>query len=60
MVKSEEDAEEVSRAHGWVFGCVGVRPANTFITAGLIGDQFLVEIEAEAELGLRGTLKMGS
>jgi hypothetical protein len=60
MVKNEEDAEEVSRAHGWAFGCVGIRPANTFVTAGLIGSQFLVEIEAEAELGFKGTLRVGS
>lgn len=58
MVKNESDAEEVSRAHGWAFGCVGVRPANTFVTAGLIGSQFLVEVEAEAELGVSGALKI--
>ena len=58
MVKNEADAEEVSRAHGWAFGCVGVRPTNSFVTAGLIGSQFLVEIEAEAELGLNGVLSV--
>lgn len=49
MVRREELCEPVSLAHGWVFGfCEGIRPANTLVTAGLIGDTFLVEIEAEA------------
>ncbi len=44
----EEDWEAVSRVHARYFGAV--RPANTLIVAGgLIGD-YLVEIEAEAEL----------
>jgi enamine deaminase RidA (YjgF/YER057c/UK114 family) len=34
-----------------VFKNAGVRPANTFVTAGLIGDEMMVEIEAEAEIG---------
>jgi enamine deaminase RidA (YjgF/YER057c/UK114 family) len=51
MVRDEKVCEEVSRAHGWVFKAAGVRPANTFVTAGLIGDEMLVEIEAEAEVG---------
>ena len=51
MVREANVCEEVSRAHGWVFGAAGVRPANTFVTAGLIGDDMLVEIEAEAEVG---------
>lgn len=51
MVREEAVCEEVSRAHGWAFGSVGVRPANTFVTAGLIGSEMLVEIEAEAEVG---------
>lgn len=42
------DAEAVSRAHGRVFGAAP--PANTLLTVGgLIGD-YLVEIEAEADL----------
>ncbi|KAK2002204.1 endoribonuclease L-PSP [Colletotrichum falcatum] len=51
MIRREEDVAEVSEAHGWVFGCHGVRPANTLTTAGLIGDDILVEIEAEAVVG---------
>ncbi len=42
------DTEAVARAHGRVFGAAP--PANTLLTAGgLIGD-YLVEIEAEADL----------
>jgi len=39
-------AEAVSRAHGARFG--QIRPANTLVSAGLIGDGYLVEMEAEA------------
>jgi aryl-alcohol dehydrogenase-like predicted oxidoreductase/enamine deaminase RidA (YjgF/YER057c/UK114 family) len=38
--------EPISRAHGQRFG--HVRPANTLVHAGLIGDGYLVEMEAEA------------
>ena len=41
--------EPVSRAHGARFG--HIRPANTLVTAGLIGEGHLVEIEAEAVVG---------
>ncbi len=51
MVRDDKGCEEVSQAHGWVFRCAGVLPANTFTTAGLVGDQMLVEIEAEAQVG---------
>lgn len=44
----EADVDAVSEAHGWAFACEGVLPANTLTAAGLIGDEFLVEIEAEA------------
>jgi aryl-alcohol dehydrogenase-like predicted oxidoreductase/enamine deaminase RidA (YjgF/YER057c/UK114 family) len=40
--------EAVSRAHGERFGAIA--PANTLVEARLIGDEYLVEIEAEAEL----------
>ena len=40
------DWEAVARAHGQRFGAV--LPANTLVHAGLVGDQHLVEIEAEA------------
>lgn len=48
MLQREEDVDEVSEAHGWFFQCEGVLPANTLTAAGLIGDEFLVEVEAEA------------
>ena len=41
--------EPVSRAHGERFG--RIQPANTLVEARLIGDEYLVEIEADAELG---------
>ncbi|KAF7557644.1 hypothetical protein G7Z17_g611 [Cylindrodendrum hubeiense] len=50
MVKKEEDCEEVSKAHGHVFKCEGVSPSNTLVVAGLIGSQYLVEIEVEAQV----------
>ena len=40
------DWEPVARAHGQRFRAV--LPANTLIQAGLVGDEYLVEIEAEA------------
>ncbi len=44
------DWEAVAREHGRVFG--EIRPANTLVQVGaLVGDGYLVEIEAEAELG---------
>ncbi len=48
-VKHIADWEAVARAHGARFS--GVMPANTLVGASLIGDEYLVEIEAEAELG---------
>ncbi|CZR51659.1 related to hormone-sensitive lipase [Phialocephala subalpina] len=58
MIQNPEDCEEVSRAHGWAFECVGVRPANTLIVAGLIGSEYLVEIEVEAEIGSGKVLRI--
>jgi len=48
-VRNESDWEAVSRAHGARFGAVG--PANTLVRAEPIGEDYLVEMEAEAILG---------
>jgi len=48
-LRNEDDWEPVSRAHGLRFA--DVRPANTLVSAGIIGEEYLVEIEAEALLG---------
>jgi aryl-alcohol dehydrogenase-like predicted oxidoreductase/enamine deaminase RidA (YjgF/YER057c/UK114 family) len=45
-VRNVEDWEAVARAHGARFG--GIMPANTLVAARLIGDEYLVEIEADA------------
>lgn len=41
--------EPVARAHGERFGAI--QPANTLVEARLVGADYLVEIEADAELG---------
>ena len=41
--------EAVARAHGERFG--DIRPVNTLVQAKLVGEQYLVEIEAEAVIG---------
>jgi aryl-alcohol dehydrogenase-like predicted oxidoreductase/enamine deaminase RidA (YjgF/YER057c/UK114 family) len=46
FVRRAEDWEAVSRAHGARFG--SIQPANTLVSTALIGDEYLVEIEAEA------------
>ncbi len=48
FVSSVAHWEAVARAHGERFG--EITPANTLVEARLVGDEFLVEIEAEAEL----------
>ena len=47
-VRHVGDWEAVARAHGERFG--HIQPANTLVAAELIGDEYLVEIEAEAEI----------
>ena len=42
----EDDWEAVARVHGRRFA--GIRPANTLVGASLVGDEYLVEMEAEA------------
>ena len=46
FIRRADDWEPVSRAHGQRFG--HIQPANTLVQAGLIGDGYLVEMEAEA------------
>jgi aryl-alcohol dehydrogenase-like predicted oxidoreductase/enamine deaminase RidA (YjgF/YER057c/UK114 family) len=48
FVKNVADWEAVARAHGARFG--GIMPANTLVAAPLIGEEYLVEIEADAEM----------
>lgn len=48
-VQRMEDWEPISRAHGDRFR--HIQPANTLIQANIIGDDYLVEMEAEALLG---------
>jgi aryl-alcohol dehydrogenase-like predicted oxidoreductase/enamine deaminase RidA (YjgF/YER057c/UK114 family) len=48
FVRQVDDWEPVARAHGARFG--DVRPANTLVEARLVGDEYLVEIEADAEI----------
>ena len=47
-VQNMEDWEPVARVHGERFG--QIQPANTMIQANIIGDEYLVEVEAEALL----------
>ena len=50
-VRRIADWERVARAHGAFFAQAGVEggPANTLVQAALVGDEYLVEVEAEAE-----------
>jgi aryl-alcohol dehydrogenase-like predicted oxidoreductase/enamine deaminase RidA (YjgF/YER057c/UK114 family) len=51
-VRDLADWEPVARAHGARFGAI--QPANTLVAATLVGGEYLVEIEAEAEVGSDG------
>jgi enamine deaminase RidA (YjgF/YER057c/UK114 family) len=48
FVKNIADWEAVARVHGARFR--DVMPANTLVEARLVGEEYLIEIEAEAEL----------
>jgi enamine deaminase RidA (YjgF/YER057c/UK114 family) len=48
FVRRLEDWEAVARAHGERFA--RIQPANTLVAAALVGEEYLVEIEAEAEV----------
>ena len=48
-VRHVRDWEPVARAHGERFG--RIQPANTLVGAELVGDEYLVEIEADAIVG---------
>jgi enamine deaminase RidA (YjgF/YER057c/UK114 family) len=54
-VRRLEDWEAVARVHGERLGAI--RPANTLVQAGLIGEPYLVEIEAEAVIGAGDALQ---
>jgi enamine deaminase RidA (YjgF/YER057c/UK114 family) len=45
-VRHMADWEAVARVHGEVFAAI--RPANTLVQAALVGDEYLVEVEADA------------
>ena len=47
-VRDIADWESVARVHGARFGAI--QPANTLVAASLVGDEYLVEMEAEAEV----------
>lgn len=51
FVRNASDWEPVSRAHGARLGHVG--PANTLLESGIVGDAYLVEMEAEARVADR-------
>lgn len=46
FVRNIHDWEPAARAHGERFA--GIHPANTLVQASLVGDEYLVEIEADA------------
>ena len=48
-VRNMADWEAVARVHGDIFKAI--QPANTLVQADLVGDEYLVEVEADAYLG---------
>jgi enamine deaminase RidA (YjgF/YER057c/UK114 family) len=48
FIKHIEDWESVARVHSERFG--EIQPANTLVQADMVGDDYLVEIEVDAEL----------
>jgi enamine deaminase RidA (YjgF/YER057c/UK114 family) len=46
FIRNADQWEPISRAHGQRF--VEIQPANTMVKAELIGEEYLVEMEAEA------------
>lgn len=46
FVRNMDQWEPIARAHGQRFAAI--QPANTLVQAALVGDEYLVEIEAEA------------
>ena len=61
LVEDLKYCEEVCLAHGWRFKCEGISPTNTLVTAHIMGEEMLVEIEAWAEVGSgkHGVLRIG-
>jgi enamine deaminase RidA (YjgF/YER057c/UK114 family) len=51
FVPEHADWEAVAAVHGERFGVI--KPANTLVRAGLVGEEFLVEMEADARLDSR-------
>ncbi|MFC5193607.1 aldo/keto reductase [Algoriphagus aquatilis] len=51
FIRNADQWEPISRAHGQRFA--GIQPANTMVRADLIGEEYLVEMEAEAVLSLK-------
>ena len=49
FIRNMDDWEPIARAHGIRFQAI--QPANTMVRADLIGDEYLVEMEAEAMIG---------
>ena len=52
FISDVENWEPVARVHGERFAAI--RPANSLVQAKLIGEEYLVEIEAEAVIGAGG------